>query len=135
MHTFDTLIDPNRREITTTWTTDLRVNEGTYDAGTVRVALSTTHDKSRKRLETRINREVVTDSGFVTRSFVLLAKPTADSGITLATEPVARFNAGKARDLHQFILLSIAEQLAAEQRHPDVAAELAGLIARKVVAA
>jgi len=134
MHTIDRLIDPRVREIVTTFDTGIRENEQTYNAGTVRVALSTTHDKARKRFETRINRELVTDTGFTTRSFVLFAAPTADSGIILATEPTARFNAAKARALHEWVLAHLDTLLARENRHPGVARELEGLLATAVAA-
>jgi hypothetical protein len=135
MHTIDRLTDKDRREVTTVWTTDVRVNEGTYDAGTVQVALTTSHDKRRKRFETRINREVRIDAGFIRRSFVVYAAPTADSGITVATEPTERFNAKRAAALHDFVLTNIALLLDSETRSPDVARELAELIGREVVAA
>lgn len=124
--THDRLIDKDHRSITTIFTTNLRVKEGTYDAGTVRVALTTSHDKNRKRFETRLNREVLTDSGFITRSFALMSQ-SADAGIVLATEPVARFNAGKARNLHQAILDDLLHHVSATPG--AVAAELRGLLA------
>lgn len=128
MRTFDQLADPNRREIVTTFTTDIRVDEGNYNAGTVRVALTTTHRKNGKRLETRLNREVVTDSGFVIRSFMVFGPASADAGIVLATEPVARFNAAKARTLHQQVLDNLPALLA-DSASP-VAGELSDLFAR-----
>ena len=128
MRTIDNLIDAKRREITTIFTTPVRVAEGTYDAGTVRVALTTSHDKDRKRFETRLNREVLTDSGFITRRFTLFAGPSADAGITLATEPVARFNANKARALHEDILANLRHHLAATPG--AVATELTELLAQ-----
>lgn len=128
MHTtHDNLIDPAKRDITTVWTTGLRVNEGTYDAGTVRVALTTSHNKSRKRLESRINREVLTDSGFITRS-IRMFEPSADAGITLATESVARFNANKARTLHESVLDNLDTLLEREDRQPEIAAILLSLL-------
>ena len=125
MHTLDRLIDPSHRNITTVFTTAIRVAEGTYDAGTVRVALTTSHDKSRKRFETRLNREVLTDSGFITRS-IRMFQPSADAGITLATEPTARFNANKARAMHTDVLASLRHHVVATRG--DVAVELLALL-------
>jgi len=133
MITTDNLIDPKRREITTVFVTTQRVDEGTYDAGTVQLALTTSHDKDRKRFQTVLNREVRTDSGFITRRFTLYAGPSADAGIRLATEPAPRFNANKARNLHDFVLANLDELLAADSG--DVAPVLAGLLdnARQLV--
>lgn len=131
MRTTDNLIDPNRREITTVWNTGLRVNEGTHDAGTIRVALTTIHSKYNKRLETRINREVLTDSGFITRS-IRAFQPSADNGLTLATESVARFSAAKARTLHEDVLHDV-ERMLTVRADDAVAAELLDLLTDALV--
>jgi hypothetical protein len=129
--THDRLADPDRRSIETVFTTGIRVAENSYDSGVVRVALVTSHDKSSKRIETRLSREVLTDSGFVTRRFVLFGPASADAGIRLATEPIARFNAKKAAALHDFVLTNLALMLTHEDS--DVARELADLLAQELV--
>jgi len=133
--TIDRLTDPNHRTITTIFTTPLRVNENTYDAGTVRVALETSHNKYAKRIETRINREVVTDTGFITRSFMLLAGPNADAGLTLAKEPAPRFNARKAREQHDFLLTNLDLIMAHHAGDREVVQTLTDLLALASVAA
>jgi hypothetical protein len=129
MNTVDRLIDPDRRSIETTFVTTERVAEGTYDAGTVQVTLTTSHDKDRKRLRSVLNREVRTDSGFITRRFTIFGPGSMDAGLTLATQPIARFNAKKARDLHADILRDLDQLLAFEDRQPEVAKGLAELLA------
>jgi len=132
-YTHDNLTDPNRREVTTVFTTPLRVAEGTFDAGTIRVAVTTRHNKSAKRIETNVHREVRTDTGFITRSVVLFAGPSLDGGIILSKEPAPRFNANKARDMHGFVVDNL--ELMLTHDGSAVAHELLDLLALTSVVA
>jgi hypothetical protein len=112
------------RSVETVWNT----SEHDEDGHQRQIVVDTTHNKRTKRLTVGVHTQSV-DGPFVRRSFTLFER-SADGGIDLATESVARFSAPTARRLHQSVLDGLESGTIAFPADP-VGQELAGLWATR----
>lgn len=57
-----------------------------------------------------------------------IGRPSVGSGVLLAKEPVARWSAKRAWEMHDFVLTNLVPLLEAETRYGDVTTELLALL-------
>ena len=99
--TYERLSNTDNRKITTTWATSLvREDDAVNGVGKIQVNVETRFNKARKRLESSIFTDTLSERGFAVRSFTVFADPTADFGLTIDTAPLARFSRKAAVEFH-----------------------------------
>ena len=89
------------------------------------LVLETGHYRHGKRIETEVYVAEREEYGGLVRHMTI-GRPSVGMGITLAREPIARWSAKRAWEMHDFALQNLYHLLAAESG--DVAAELLALL-------